>query len=107
MANYPAYYPQPSVPMYGQMPMYQGPYMGQQVGMQPIQPITTQGNAVPQASGQPAFTCCPVTSKEEAVATRVEAFGPAVIMPDFGHGMIYYKRFNQNTALATQGVVAN
>lgn len=46
------------------------------------------------------FLCVPVTSREEAVATRVEAFGPPVLMPDFGHGMIYYKRFNEKTALA-------
>lgn len=49
------------------------------------------------------FICCPVTSREEAVATRVEAFGPAILMPDLGHGMIYYKRFNDKTALADFG----
>lgn len=56
-----------------------------------------------QISQQPSFVCCPVTSREEAVAYRVEAFGPAVVMPDLGHGMIYLKRFNEKTALADFG----
>ena len=100
MANYPFYQP-PMQPMYGQAAMYQNPYMGQQMPVQqPVQPVPVQGNVIGQGTGQPAFICCPVTSKEEAVATRVEAFGPGVIMPDMGHGMIYYKRFNNNTALA-------
>lgn len=68
-------------------------------GMPPAQNVPQ----TPPRGQRGGFICCPVTSREEAVATRVEAFGPAVIMPDFGHGMIYYKRFNDKTALADFG----
>lgn len=90
--NYPAYpgYNQP----YGPMQTYQPPMY------QPTQPVA---QTAPQTGQQPSFICCPVTSREEAVAYRVEAFGPAVIMPDLGHGMIYFKRFNEKTALADFG----
>jgi len=71
-------------------------YQSQIAGMQPA--AQTQGRL-----NRGACLCCPVTSREEAVATRVEAFGPAIIMPDLGHGMIYYKRFNEKTALADFG----
>ena len=46
---------------------------------------------------QPGFNCRPVTSKEEAQAVQVDFFGPGTIMPDLGHGVVYLKRFNQNT----------
>lgn len=95
------------------MDQYGNPYppfpptdaMGRPIGMgypgTPGQPNGPQTGAQrPQRGG---FICIPVTSREEAVATRVEAFGPAVIMPDLGHGMIYYKRFNEKTALADFG----
>ena len=50
------------------------------------------------ANGQPAgYVCRPVTSREEAVAVTVDFLGPGTIMPDFGHGMIYFKRFNPNS----------
>lgn len=71
-------------------------YQPQMNGIQPAPPSQVRSN-------RGAFICCPVTSREEAVATRVEAFGPAIIMPDLGHGMIYYKRFNEKTALADFG----
>lgn len=95
-------------------PVYYGPYQPQQPyqyqdqlnqlrGMQ-YQPQPVQTTQSPYMNGQPfsqgGFICCPVTSREEAVAFRVEAFGPAVIMPDLGHGMIYFKRFNDKTATA-------
>lgn len=73
-------------------------------------PVNPSGNVMmptvqttaqtPSSNVRSGYICSPVTSREEAVATRVEAFGPPVIMPDLGHGMIYYKRFNEQTALA-------
>lgn len=45
----------------------------------------------------PGFNCRPVTSREEAVATQVDFMSPGTIMPDFAHGVIYFKRFNGNT----------
>lgn len=44
-----------------------------------------------------AFNCRPVTSKEEAQAVQVDFFGPGTLMPDLGHGVVYLKRFNQQT----------
>ena len=67
-------------------------------------PSGQNGQQTPPRGQRGGFICCPVTSREEAVATRVEAFGPAILMPDLGHGMIYYKRFNDKTALADFGV---
>lgn len=92
---------------YGNYPVYMPGYNPQQMfGSQALlntAQMPLQGQQTPSASQQPAFICCPVTSREEAVAYRVEAFGPAVIMPDLGHGMIYFKRFNDKTALADFG----
>jgi hypothetical protein len=51
-----------------------------------------------QAQGQQqGFLTRPVASREEAVAAQIDFFGPGVLMPDFGHNCVYYKRFNQNT----------
>lgn len=70
-------------------------------GYTPYQP-----NIYPQTQTQPitapqnnagAFSCRPVTSKEEATAVQVDFFGPGTIMPDLGHGIIYLKRFNNQT----------
>ena len=79
---------------YNPMQTYQAPVYPQPQQMVPAASQAQQGNG---------FICCPVTSREEAVAYRVEAFGPSVIMPDLGHGMIYFKRFNEKTALADFG----
>lgn len=90
---------------YGNYPMYNPgyvpsqPYQNQML-MQQSQQIPMQQSQTMQQNTQSAFICFPVTSKEEAVATRVEAFGPAMVMPDLGHGVIYFKRFNEKTALA-------
>ena len=46
---------------------------------------------------QPMFNCRPVTSKEEAQAVQVDFFGQGTLMPDLGHGVVYLKRFNQQT----------
>lgn len=109
MANYPytpytpnppvygGYMPQP-YPIYPQQPPAPQPPMPQP---QPApQPAAQQTPQPMQGNANGGIVCAPVTSREEAVATRVEAFGPGFIMPDFGHGMIYFKRFNDKTALA-------
>lgn len=62
------------------------PQMPQGYGQVNAQPMTQTG-----------FACRPVTSREEAVAALVDYFSPGTLMPDFGHGRIYFKRFNQNT----------
>lgn len=85
--NYPPYYTpyqfgsySPSQPRFDQMPA---------------------NTALPQNSVQAApvaqnqgFYVRPVTSREEAVASQVDFFGPGTIMPDLSHGVIYFKRFN-------------
>lgn len=53
--------------------------------------------AAPAAPTAASFACRPVTSREEAVAAQVDFFGPGTLMPDLGHGVIYLKRFNQQT----------
>ena len=79
-------------------------------GFAPVQPPQTQimpqmVNYTPAAQNAPAgqpgssqgFVCRPVASREEAVAAQTDFFGPGILMPDLGHGMIYLKRFNQTT----------
>lgn len=46
------------------------------------------------------YICRPVTGREEAVAMQVDFLGPGTLMPDFPHGIIYFKRFNPNTGAA-------
>ena len=82
------------------MPSYGQP----QLAWQPPRPDMMQGYpqaqqmAPVQAQGpQQGFLTRPVASREEAVAAQIDFFGPGVLMPDFGHGFVYYKRFNQNT----------
>lgn len=103
MANYPyVNYPQPAYPN-NMQPTYQSVGWQQPSAPQPAQPQAFQVAPQPAANqsyGQSTFLCIPVTSRAEAEAQRVEAFGPAFIMPDPGHGAIYYKKFNANTALA-------
>lgn len=96
MANYPAYYPQPNVPVYGQMPMYQPPFMGQAMGPQnPPQPMQTPSgqNGVP-APIQNGFSCRPVTSKEEAVAFQIPFDGSTTYFVNTANGEIYAKAYN-------------
>ena len=87
MAAYPGYttFPQPLQPMQQGQQMFGG---YQQPQMQQMQP---------QQQTPVGFTCKPVTSREEAIAATVDFFGPGTLMPDFSHGMVYFKRFNQNT----------
>lgn len=77
---YPTYQP-------GYMPYYQRETV----------PPTMNTNTPGLVQAQQGFTCRPVTSREEAVATQIDFFGPGTIMPDLAHGVIYLKRFNQNT----------
>lgn len=66
----------------------------------PQMPVQAPQN-VPQTqtanNPQSGFACRPVTSREEAQAVQVDFFGPGTLMPDLGHGVVYLKRFNQNT----------
>lgn len=82
------------------MPSYGQP----QPAWQPARPDIMQG--YPQAqqmapaqaqSQQQGFLTRPVASREEAVAAQIDFFGPGMLMPDFGHNCVYYKRFNQQT----------
>ena len=66
-------------------PMYMPPQQGYGYMQPPM------GNQM-----QDAFLCRPVASREEAIGTPTD-FSRALVMPDFGHGMIYVKRFNPNT----------
>lgn len=56
-----------------------------------------QYNPQPQQQMSPAFACHPVGSREEAVAAQTDYFSAGLVMPDLSHGMIYLKRFNQQT----------
>ena len=70
-------------------------------------PYQPQQQAAPMQAQQPAQTggyiCRPVTCREEAVAAIPEYFSAGLIMPDLAHGMIYVKRYNQNTGLSDWG----
>lgn len=59
----------------------------------------TQLPQAPQTAPQAAtgYACRPVTSKEEALGVQVDFFGAGTLMPDLAHGVIYLKRFNQQT----------
>lgn len=81
---YPTYFPYQSPQSYYQ------PQMTNYPAQMPQTPQQAQTGGV-------AYSCRPVTSREEAVAAQVDFFGPGTLMPDLGHGVIYLKRFNQNT----------
>lgn len=86
----------------GQTQSYDGrpPYPPQsdRQGPQPSQPVPSSwGNQSGWTPVPPAFSCRPVTSREEAVAVQVDFFGPGTLMPDLSHGMVYLKRFNPET----------
>ena len=78
-------------PYNGYSPM--NTYMPQQTFAAPQSAPVQQ----PINNPQPMFNCRPVTSKEEAQAVQVDFFGPGTLMPDLGHGVVYLKRFNQQT----------
>lgn len=84
-----------TVPNYGgnfQMPNQMQNVQGYQQG-QNYQPSMIQQN-------NSGYICRPVTGREEAVAMQVDFLGPGTLMPDFPHGIIYFKRFNPNTGAA-------
>ena len=61
-------------------------------------PPQMQNAPVPQMAQQGGgFITRPVTSREEAVAAQVDFLAAGTLMPDLSHGMVYLKRFNQNT----------
>lgn len=84
----PAYFPRES----------QIPAGMQQTPAQSVVPATAGPATANGLTGN--YTCRPVMSKEEAVAIQAEFFSPGVIMPDLGHGKIYLKRINPDTAAA-------
>ena len=85
--SYPSYYP----------PYQFGSYMTQQPRFDQMAANTQSPQNTAQvatAAQNQGFYVRPVTSREEAVASQVDFFGPGTIMPDLGHGVIYLKRFN-------------
>lgn len=91
--GYPAYIPQQQQYM-GYQPTG---YQAQSTNYQPMPQPTT--NMVSPNAGT-GFICRPVTSREEAVAVQTDFMASGTIMPDLGHGMVYFKRFNSNTGLS-------
>ena len=82
------------MPAYGQpQPVWQMPRHEAMQGY----PQNMQGAPAAPQSQQQGFLTRPVASREEAVAAQIDFFGPGVLMPDFGHSCVYYKRFNQST----------
>lgn len=76
-------------------------FQPQQTGF-PYQPASYLPNMqnpaqAPQTAPQQGFRTQPVASREEAMAVQTDFFGPGVIMPCLGQGVIFLKRFNQNT----------
>lgn len=76
------------------------PFQAPQTQMMPqIGNYTPASQSVP--AGQPAasqgFSVRPVASREEAMAVQTDFFGPGILMPCLGQGVIFLKRFNQNT----------
>ena len=83
-----AYYPG-----FAQFQPHQTQIMPQMVNYTPA----AQNAPAGQPGSSQGFVCRPVASREEAVAAQTDFFGPGILMPDLGHGMIYLKRFNQTT----------
>lgn len=69
-------------------PQGPGPYPVQNPQPQPAPMMQPQ---------QPAYRVQPVTGREEALAVPVDYFGPGTLLPDLAHGVVYLKRFNQQT----------
>lgn len=72
-------------------PMYNTQYPAYQY------PTALPQQQAPQMSPQPMYQARPVTSREEALGQQVDFFGAGTLMPDLAHGIVYLKRFNQNT----------
>lgn len=82
------------MPPYGQFqPAWQAPRPDLMQGY----PQSPQAAPAPSQTQPQGFVARPVASREEAVAAQIDFFGPGVLMPDFGHNAVYFKRFNQQT----------
>lgn len=86
-------YPQAAAPAFGGYSQI-SPY-GQNYMSPPQMQQQAPQNQIQQTP--PSFGVRPVTGREEAVASQVDFGGPGTLMPDLSHGVIYLKRFNQNT----------
>ena len=75
----------------------QTPYSGVSPQVGSMYPQAAQIAPAPAAVAGNGFIVRPVTSKEEAVAAQVDFFVSGTLMPDLAHGVVYLKRFNQNT----------
>ena len=85
------------MPAFNAQPQYAPLWQAQRPDMVQGYP-QSQTMAPAQAQGQQqGFLTRPVTNREEAVAAQIDFFGPGLLMPDFGHNCVYFKRFNQNT----------
>lgn len=62
--------------------------------------VCQQGQNYMIQQNNSGYICRPVTGREEAIAMQVDFLGPGTLMPDFPHGIIYFKRFNPNTGAA-------
>lgn len=90
-----------TVPNYGgnfQMPNQMQNVQGYQQNQVYQQGQNYQPSIIQQSNS--GYICRPVTGREEAVAMQVDFLGPGTLMPDFPHGIIYFKRFNPNTGAA-------
>lgn len=90
-----------SVPNYNvnyQMPNQMQNVQGYQQNQVYQQGQNYQPSIIQQSNS--GYICRPVTGREEAVAMQVDFLGPGTLMPDFPHGIIYFKRFNPNTGAA-------
>ena len=82
------------MPQYGQ---FQTPWQTQRPDLMQGYPQTQPPAPAPSQGQLQGFAARPVASREEAVAAQIDFFGPGMLMPDFGHNAVYYKRFNQQT----------
>lgn len=74
----------------------QTPYYQQMFPQQNVQQIPQMQPQIQNSGLQGRI----VTSKEEALGVPADFSGQPVILPDFGHGIIYVKVFNPNTGSA-------
>lgn len=77
-------------------PYNQNPYGGRQNG-QYMNPYGAPCGAPAVQMQPPMIPGRAVQSREEADAQQVDFQGTPLIMPDWGHGRIYIKQFNQMT----------
>lgn len=82
------------MPPYGQ---FQPAWQAQRPDLMQGYPQNPQTAPAPSQAQPQGFAARPVASREEAVAAQIDFFGPGVLMPDFGHNAVYFKRFNQQT----------